>query len=604
MITQFLHRPFLHALLLLAATAPLAAQQGSSAPSVDSARIARLRADIRFLAGEGPAGRRTATEGNLLAAKFIADRFKELGLQPLPGGDGYYHLFEHASGVQLGRGRNAVTLRSPGGRGSELRPGAGYNPMGFSDNGTVSGDLVFAGYGITAPDLSYDDYTGIDAKGRIVVIMRHSPDGSNPHGDFARYATFAQKVINAREHEAKGMIFINPPTDPAELISLKLDRNFTHSGIPAISMRSTEFDALRDPAGRSLLQLQQIIDTTRTNVSFAMNGYRAEMSIDVDLRHGRVPNVVAVLPGNDPRLRDEMIVIGGHFDHLGHGGEGSLYGGSDSAIHYGADDNASGTAGVLVLAERFARTGGNRRTLLFMTFNGEEEGLLGSAAFLAHPPVNLEKMVTMMNMDMIGRLDSALIVQGIGTSPGWRELVERENRGRLTLRLIEDGYGPSDYASFYGKGIPVIGFFTGLHKEYHRPTDTWDKVNYEGESRILGYIEDVIRAVDALDQRPQFTKTQSNITRSSTGFRVYVGTIPDYGFEGKGLRLSGVSDGGPAQKAGLKEGDIIVRMGPKSINNIYDYTYALGEFRPKDKVQIEFLRNGATMTTDVELGSR
>jgi hypothetical protein len=584
--------------ILAGAIGALHAQPASRAPfTVDS-----LRSAIRYLAGDELAGRRTGTPGNLAAAHYFAAKFAEIGLAPLPGGDGYLHDFDYLAGAENGRG-NALEITGPKGVKTIGVIGTDFLPMTFSGRASVAGDLLFAGYGITSSDPKYDDYAGLDPRGRIVVVMRYSPDGANPHGSFARGASVAAKVANAREHGAAGIIFINGPAEDASLPAVHFDRNFSHAEIPAVTARTGIFGTLVDPHGRTLAAVQRGIDSTRTPASFAMKGFTAKLATDVELRRSPAPNVVGLLPGSDPKLRDEFIVIGGHFDHLGWGGEGSLYGGSDSAIHHGADDNASGSAGVIALARRFADIP-HRRTLVFAAFNGEEEGLLGSAALVAKSPIPLDKVAAMINMDMIGRLDSSnLIVQGTGTSPIWKELLDAQNRGRFTVKMVADGFGPSDHSSFYAAGVPVLFFFTGLHSDYHRPTDVWEKINYDGEMRVLDYVADVARAIDARDDRPTFTKTQSS-ERTGNGFNVYVGTIPDYAYDGKGLRLTGVADGGPAQRAGLKEGDIIVGFGGKEINNIYDYTYALGEFKPKQVVEIAYLRGGARTTTKVELGSR
>jgi len=591
--------------------APLGAQV-VPASRADSARVEQLREWVRYLAGDELAGRRTGREGNLDAAKFIAARFVEFGIMPLPKSKGFFHHFDYLAGIEVGSGNALVIEKDTNallGKRNVNKPlliqGRDFNPLGFSDAGSASGEMVFAGYGISARDLGYDDYAGIDVKGKIVVVMRYSPDGSNPHGELARHGALSRKVAVARDNGAAGLIIINPPLDTAVLMKTTLDRSFTNAGLPVVFALSSAFEIFRDPTGRTFAQVQEAIDRDRKPSSFLLRQSRATMTVDITLKRASVPNVIGVLPGTDPKLRDEIIVVGGHFDHLGDGGEGSLHGGHEPAIHHGADDNASGTAGVIALAEEFARRRDNRRTILFMGFNGEEEGLLGSSAMVADPPFALDKVVAMINMDMIGRLDSStLIVQGTGTSPWWKEMLPRVNQGRFTLKMVEDGFGPSDHSSFYGKGIPVLFFFTGLHADYHRPSDTWEKVNYAGEARLLDYVADMMRAIDARDDRPPFTKTQSTTQGGGTTFKVYVGTIPDYAFDGKGLRLTGVAEGGPAQKGGLKEGDIIIRMGTKQINNIYDYTYALSEFKPKEKVEVEFLRAQEKMKTMVEMGSR
>lgn len=598
--------------LLVVGLASVGRAQLAMEPSRTLVWEKQLQSYIKALASDSMEGRRTGTRGNMIAARYISDRFAEFGLvRPQGKGmEGYFHPFEYTTGIDAGE-RNSASLWPEGNsrqatnpQRMELEMGKDFVPLGFSEAGTVSGEIVFVGYGIAAPELNYDDYAGIDARGKIVLMMRYSPDGTNPHGEFASHAAFARKVIVAREHGAAGMIVIDPPADDDALVPMRLDRSFTNAGIVAVSMRGSIFDYLRDPRGRRLAQVQRAIDSTKSPASFVAPGEHAALTVSLKVLKAMVPNVVGILPGADPKLREEFVVIGAHFDHLGRGGEGSL-GTGDSSIHYGADDNGSGTAGLLALAEHFARTHSNRRSIIFAAFNGEEEGLLGSAALVANPPFLLDKVIAMINMDMIGRLDSnALVVQGIGTSPVWRGVVDSINHGRFDLSLMDDGYGPSDHTSFYLKEIPVIFFFTGNHRDYHRPSDTWEKINYPGTARVIDLVADITDWLTAYPERLPFTKTQNSAARSSMGFRVYVGTIPDYAYDGKGVRLSGVAQGGPAEKGGLQEGDIIIRMGTKEINNIYDYTYALGEFRPKQHVEIEFLRAGSSKTATVELGSR
>jgi len=601
------------AALLTLSTAPLAAQSGGdvadrfrSLPRSEKTTIStdQVRKDVAYLASDELEGRRAGTRGNQLAATYIADRFRRLGLSTVPGGDEYYHSFGYVAGVRVGSG-NVLMLHGPG---FDRRPtvGVDFNPMGFSGVASASAPLLFVGYGITASDMNYDDYAGIDAKGKIVVMMRYSPDGSGPHSGFGRHMAFSAKVRNAKDHGAVGIIFINQPSDESKLYPVALDRNFTDAEIASVFARNDLFSAVRDPSGRTLSQVQAAIDSTRTPVSFAIAESSAEVRTDVSVERVSIPNVVASLPGNDPELRDQIIVVGAHFDHLGWGGEGSLYDKHDSAIHHGADDNASGTAGVMALAEYFARAKNNRRTLVFMAFNAEEEGLLGSQSFVSNLPFPDSSIVTMVNMDMIGRLDSnTLVVQGTGSSPTWEPMLKELNGDRFALKLVKDGFGPSDHSSFYSRDIPVLFFFTNLHGDYHRPSDTWDKINYEGEAAVLDYVSDIVRWLDGRDDRPVFTKVPVSASARSGGvFKVYVGTIPDYAYEGKGLRLNGVAEGGPAEKGGLKAGDIIVKMDGSAIDNIYDYTDALARFNPKQQVETEYIRDGVTAKVVITMGSR
>lgn len=561
----------------------------------------RIRDHVKYLASEKLAGRRTGSEGNRLAAEYIAREFRKYKLQPLTGSKEYFQTFDYLSGYRLGR-NNRFTMATPAGL-RHLKLNQEFIPLYYGGQRRARTTMVFAGYGISAPEQGYDDYAGLDVREKVVVVMNQSPDGINPHGRFASSASITAKTAAARERGAVGMVLVDPPGAPAIPPSYAMQRGFLDAGLAVVYLPGDPLADLRDESGHSVAQIRASIDSTRLPASFMMRGWVVDMSTDVELVRQKVPNVVGMLRGTDPVLRNEMIVIGGHFDHLGWGGEGSLHGGSDSAIHYGADDNASGTAGMLVLAEQFARAGGNRRTLVFMAFNGEEEGLLGSGALVKTFPN--DRVAAMINMDMIGRLDSVnLIVQGIGSSPAWPALLAETNHDRFTLKQIPDGEGPSDHSSFYLKDIPVLFFFTGIHSDYHRPGDTWEKINYPGEARVLGFVADIIRAIDARQERPSYTKVANQTPRSSMSFKVYVGTIPDYGYEGNGLRLNGVADGGPAQKAGLQEGDIIVRMGTRSIANIYDYTAALGALSAGDKVEFEFLRDGASRTAVIEMGGR
>lgn len=601
----------LPATLLLVAGSQLRGQDNSApqgAPLVKGydadSIVNRARDYVRFLASDELQGRRTSEPGNVQAAEFIAAKFRAFGLETLAGGKGYFHYFDYTAGVEAGA-KNSLQIGEPSSPARVARLNVDFTPTAFSSSGTISAPLVFAGYGITASDVKYDDYEGIDAVGKIVVVMRYSPDGTSPHGDFSANASFPMKLLNAREHGAVGIIFINQPNDSAVLMPMRLDRNFTDAGLPVHFALSTLFNSVSDPSGRSLADVQRAIDSTRRSASFPMGNYSAQMTTDVLLKKASVPNIVGVIRGTDPKLRNEYIVIGAHMDHLGNGGEGSLHGGHDPAIHHGADDNASGTAGVLLIAEHLASRRDMRRSVILVAFNGEEEGLLGSAALVSDPPIALGLIVAMVNMDMIGRLDSnKVIVQGTGTSPWWEKLVNDRNADRFALKQVKDGFGPSDHSSFYGQGIPVLFLFTGLHTDYHRPSDTWEKINYPGLAAVAGFVDELVHDIDRHNDRPPFTKTASSASTGSTGFRVYVGTIPDYAYEGKGLRLSGVAEGGPADKGGIQGGDIIVRFGPHSINNIYDYTYALGQLSPKQIVEVEYLRGNKTITTKVELGTR
>jgi aminopeptidase YwaD len=318
-------------------------------------------------------------------------------------------------------------------------------------------------------------------------------------------------------------------------------------------------------------------------------------------------NVLGMIEGYDQSLKDEYLVIGAHFDHLGMGGQGSLT--PDTvAVHHGADDNASGSAGLLEAAENLAAERKSlRRSILFIGFSGEEMGLLGSNYFVNHPTIPLTGIKTMINMDMIGRIkENKLVVEGVGTSPGFEEMVTKLNAdSTFDLSLKEGGYGPSDHSSFYGKDIPTLFFFTNLHEDYHKPSDTWDKINYEGETGVVRFVLKIARELDNAAEAPVFTKVTSSAPQGDARpMRVRLGVIPDYAEDVAGLKINGTQPDSPAEKGGLLGGDIIVKFGDKTIANIYDFTYVLQEHKPGDVVSVDVLRGEQTVTLTVTLGSR
>ncbi|HZI49605.1 MAG TPA: M20/M25/M40 family metallo-hydrolase, partial [Pyrinomonadaceae bacterium] len=364
---------------------------------------------------------------------------------------------------------------------------------------------------------------------------------------------------------------------------------------------------------RSLL-LRSGVASTKLN--FAVNVNRIESPSF---------NVVGILPGSDPKLKNEAIVIGAHYDHLGLGGEGSLAP-REGEIHHGADDNASGTAGVLELAHMFTQGPKPRRTIVFVAFSGEEEGLIGSNYYVNHPVVPLANTVAMINMDMIGRLkDQKLSIGGVGTAQEWKDEIKRtqdlltapqtipasagnhssaSTASPFALTLNEDGYGPSDHSSFYSKQIPVLFFWTGTHNDYHKPSDTAEKINYPGEARIISFVANIIRDIDRNDKRPAYTVAKSESQGRATGFRVYLGTIPNYADSNDGLLLDGVRDDSPAAKAGIKAGDKIVKMAGRDVKNVYDYTYALGEMKAGEEYDVELMRGGQRITLKIRPEAR
>jgi len=515
-------------------------------------------------------------------------------------------------------------------------------PLGFSTNGSISkASVVFAGYGISSSELQYNDYAVSNAKDRVAIVFAGTPDGDNPHGQFAQAGQIRFKAAAARAAGARALLIISDEEKLKDdrMSQLSYD-NAGEAGIPIAVISQRLASKLLGTADHPLAEYRQAADVRSAPTVRGLrsaSGYRT-LSIETSVVRRQSPsfNVVGILPGNDPKFKDEVIVIGAHYDHLGRGGEGSLAP-REGEIHHGADDNASGTAGLLELARLFStQTPKPRRTIVFIAFSGEEEGLLGSDYYVNHPIVPLANTVAMINMDMIGRLkDRKLIIGGVGTASGWRDIIatnDLESRsialaelndpnrtaGKITyvigsdgrpssaivhapefdLTLNEDGFGPSDHSSFYSKQIPVLFFWTGNHEDYHKPSDTADKINYEGEARIVAFVERIIRDIDQSDQRPTYTLAKSD-PQQRTGFRVYLGTIPNYADSNDGLKLDGVRDDSPAAKAGLKAGDKVVKLAGRDVKNVYDYTYALGEMKGGQEYEVVVLRDGQRLTMKI-----
>lgn len=607
-------------------------------PSVD-----RLREHVTYLASDKLDGRRTGTAGANLAAEYIAHEFARYGLRRSIGHDTpgmsileadspnrYLQKFPYVAGVALGK-NNLLSFSAEGTK-HELRVGEDWMPLGFSLNSRIEKvPAVFAGYGITAKDLNYDDYSHANASGKIAIAFAAAPEEDNPHGRFVRYKDPRWRAIAARDAGAKALVLIVRAENfrEAHLSRLHFDNSAGDAGLPVIAIsRQTAARLLNLPDIQALAELETNLKN-RTAATAQSSALRAvsdlSLSTEVVRQDVAASNVIGILDGSDPVLQKEAIVIGAHYDHLGRGGEGSLAP-REGDIHYGADDNASGTAGLLELARLFASQR-PRRSIVFIAFGGEEEGLLGSDYYVNHPIVPLANTVAMINMDMIGRMkDQRLVIGGVGTASEWRSLIESANllqsitvtasgrasvpRGQVPLvvasngrtvvssdsakqfqlSLSEDGFGPSDHSSFYKKQIPVLFFWTGTHEDYHKPSDTADKINYEDHSRVVGMVARIVRSLDGGEKRPTFMAAKAPEPARSTGFRVYLGTIPNYADSNDGLLLDGVREGSPAANAGLKAGDRIVKIAGRDIKNVYDYTYALGEMTAGQEYEVEIVR--------------
>lgn len=574
-----------------------------------------LRQHIRYLASEELKGRRAGEEGNRLAAAYIAARFTEYGLvapaQTRANGTPYLQEFTFVTARKPGR-KNSLSIaagRTP----VEYRQNEQFRTVTFSSDTSITAPLVFAGYGISARDsLRYDDYAGLSVRGKVVVVMRYSPEGPGDHA-FTKYMGILDKTITARDSGAAGIVLLTaaPGGEGSELSSLARFYPFPTSSIPVVALRWSDMQSALAVQGKNLKALQRQIDSTRSPASFDLPGLTVSLATEVMTVYGHSSNIVGYLPGNSPVVGNEVVVLGAHMDHLGMGGEGSGSLKPDTiAIHPGADDNASGTAALLEEAQYFAgRRRDVQRTVVFAAFSGEELGLLGSAHYVKNPLFPLDSTVAMLNMDMVGRMrDSVLVVEGMGTSPRWERLARSENRDSLVLKLKPDGFGPSDHSSFYGKDIPVMFFFTNLHADYHRPSDTWEKINYGGEQRVTEYIARIATAIVDEPSRPQFTKATVSSPMAGGGDRqalhVTLGVIPDYAEDVHGLKITGTRAGSPAEKAGLKADDIIIKFDRKDVANIYDFMHLLEGHKPGDEVVVVVKRGAGEVSLKAVLEAR
>jgi len=574
-----------------------------------------LKQHVKYLASDELEGRAAGTEGNEKAAEYIGEQFEKYGLKPAGDEGSYRQHFEFVSSVKLGEGNQLAFGGKdvPAGL-RDLKVDDDFRPFAFTSNGSVSGPLAFAGYGISAPEKGYDDYANLNAEGKILVVFRYTPDGSDPHGELYRYSAFREKARVAREKGARGLIVISGPADDQEdeLVRLRHDQSIASSGLAIISLKRAIVDSLLTSLSTNLRSVQDSIKSSKKPVTFEFPEVTVSMTTDVVQVMAKTANVIGYIEGQDPVLKDQVVVIGAHMDHLGYGGPGSGSLQSDvHEIHNGADDNASGTAGLLEVAQAFgAERADMGRTMLFISFSAEEIGAIGSTYYVNHPFFPLARTVAMLNMDMIGRPQNAtLMVSGTGTSTQWNGLLAKYNRdSTFTLKLDPSGIGPSDHSQFYAKNVPVLFFFTGEHGDYHKPSDDWDKLNYSGEEKIVRYVYHIAREVESEKEAPVFARVESPSPMrgagDSRGFSVTLGIVPDYGQSSEGMKITAIRPNGPAEKAGLKAGDVIVKMAGKTVLNIYDYMGILGELKAGQEVDIEVLREGNRVNLRAQMQKR
>lgn len=532
----------------------------------DSTALRHLRTDVFTLADDSMMGRETGTKGEQMAAAYIMDRFRQLGLAPKGDDHTYLNAFQFAALPRTGPDNTLQLGRHT------LKLGEDFYPLGYSANAQVLTRVARCKYGILAPELGRNDFEGVDVKDHAACMSISSPDGIHPHSKWLAHNDLRSRINDAVKLGANAIIFYNDAPDMANDPPKDFEMKLLPTTVPVVFLTKNGFEKL------------------------GQDGDPVVIHTDIIREEKTGHNVIGYMGNGKPYT----VVIGAHYDHLGMGGEGSLYRG-EPAIHNGADDNASGVAVLLQLAADLRNMpNAKNNNYLFMAFSGEEKGLYGSNAWTKNPTLPIDSLTYMINMDMVGRLDSAsnLAINSIGTSPSWPGITKLKVGG-LNIKTTEGGVGPSDHTSFYLQGVPAIHFFTGSEPDYHKPSDDAAKLDYPGMLRIARYIEAVITTLND-STKLTFTKTADTDTSKAPRFSVTLGVVPDYMYDGRGLRIDGVDDGKTASVAGLKKGDIVIKMGDFEVPDMMGYMKALGMFKKGDKTQVTVLRDGKEVKAEVK----
>lgn len=622
-LAEWDHAAALAALGLTAGGAPSVSAKPPVPELAPEISAADLRAHVTYLASDALDGRLTGTEGERLATAYVAGALEKFGLDPA-GTDGFYAPFDFTAGVELGAGCRLAAGAE------EFKVRQDWMPLSFTTTGEVpAAGIVFAGYGMELPmegkEPGYSSYFHLDVKDKWVMALRYVPEGlsAEQRQKFTQFSSLRYKAMTARQHGAKGILFVSGPNSKVreQLVGLSFDASLAGSGVAAVSITDAVAEKLLAKSGKTLKALQDELDKGEPVAGFPLPDevkLGGLLDVQQEKRTGR--NVAAVLKSAFPQA--PALLIGAHVDHLGRefNGNSRATEAEKGQIHHGADDNASGTAGMMEIAQWMAAEAAAgrlqlKRDVIFAAWSGEEAGLLGSASWartLAKQAGDengklTTRLAAVLNMDMIGRLDKTVILQGLGSSDFWKPEIEKRNVPvGLALTLQSDTYAPTDTTTFYPRGVPILNAFTGSHEDYHRPTDTADKINYPGAekiSRLMGLIASTLATKDEVPAWKEAKSSEQQGQRSS--MRVYLGTIPDYS-QGDivGVKLSGVSPVGPAGKAGVKGGDVITGLAGKEIKNIYDYTFLMSAIKVGEETDITVLRDGKTITLKITPVSR
>jgi aminopeptidase YwaD len=555
--------------------------------------VKELTEHVKYLSSDSLKGRLTGSAGDSLAAEYIRKELITYGLMPLSG-DGMQR-FEVTKRVVAGK-NNSLTIN-----GTSYVPEKDFMPLAFSSNRSLEAEVVFAGYGfsINADSLKWNDYGNLQVKGKWVLILRSDPEPDNSKSQYIPFSGDRDKALLAKDMGAAGVLLVSGPVSDQQDAFEQLNNEGFSVDIPVLRIKREVADVILSKSKKTIESLEKSINKSRSPSGFdTKTAVNADAEIIRETANTR--NVVMLLPGEDENLKNEYLIIGAHFDHLGMGGQGSSSRAPDTiGVHHGADDNASGVSMMLALAEKFALTkGSHKRSIICIAFSGEEEGLLGSKQFTSQPGIDLSKVNAMINLDMVGRLNdtSMLQISGVGTAAGLKELVySKSDTTSMKLKLSDEGYGPSDHSSFYFKNIPVLFYFTGAHLDYHTPSDTWDKINFQGMVTVASEVFSVASEIANSSERLQFREAgpKAEPVRYRRGKGASLGIMPDFaGVVKNGLRADAVTPGKPAALGGMKKGDIITAINGKTVNNIQDYMSRMGQLKRGQTISVEILRSG------------
>jgi len=558
-----------------------------------------LKTHITYLASDELGGRDSGTKGCEQAAEYIRKHYVKYGLKPF--GDkiegkserSFFQNFNIGGTATLAKNGNHLFIN----RGKEkdsFVAKSQFLPFSASANQEVKDKkIIFAGYGITNPEKGYDDYAGINVKDKIVVILRYDPAESTAETyQPTIHAYIRTKIKNALDHGAAGMIMVNGPNskqaaDDDPLFGLRGLGNIKNESGVLVHAKRDFLNKLLEGTDQNPSEIQSKIDKTKNPVSFEIRDKTLTLSTNLKRTEQLTANVIGVLEGSDPELKNEYIVFGGHYDHLGLGHTGSLGGKkARKQIHNGADDNASGTAAILEIAEAISQLNERpKRSIMFINFTAEEKGLIGSRYFVQNPSVPIESIKAMMNADMIGRYRKkiGLNIGGVGTSTPFKDiLVDKKNENLdLVLNINQHGMAPSDQMSFIGKDIPALFYFTGLHKQYHSPQDDTETINFTDQKKICIHMLRTIQDLANFDGKFDFIKI-------NPADRIRLGIMPDR--ESENAKVARVGPGTPAAKAGLKAGDVIVELAGTSVSTLNDLKKIISQQKKGNEVKIKITR--------------